>query len=100
MLASAQVELVATPELVDHVRNRGGALYVWAVRAPCCGGMIELRASTEQPAKEFRKIVTASSAPQIDLYLTAGLATPESLHLELGRRGRVRAFWNGLAWMV
>jgi hypothetical protein len=62
--------------------------------------MIELRASTEQPAKVFRKVDATSSAPPIDLYLTAGLTAPESLHLELGRRGRVRAFWNGLAWMV
>ena len=24
---------------------------------------------------------------------------PESLHVEIGRRGRIRAFWNGLAWV-
>ena len=89
-------EIVANQAVADHIRDHGGALYVWPVKAPCCGGMTDLRASTEKPEKAFRRI----DAPGFELYLTAGMATPESLHLEVGRRGRVRAFWNGLAWVA
>ena len=94
------MELVATPEVVEHVRQHGGALYVWPLRASCCGGTIELRASTERPAKVFRHVESTPVEPAIELYLTAGMLDPESLHLELSKRGRVRAFWNGIAWVV
>jgi len=28
------------------------------------------------------------------------MVPPGFLHLEAGRRGRIRAFWNGLAWVA
>ena len=90
------MQLVTTPEVVEHIRAHGGALFVWPLKAACCGGSIELRASTERPEKVFRRV----DVEGVELYLTAGMRDPESLHLELGRRGRVRAFWNGLAWVV
>ena len=51
------MDVVAEPEVIESIQERGGALNVW-------------------PLKQ-----------------------PESLHLELGRRGHIRAFWNGLAWI-
>ncbi len=90
------VELVATPEVLEHVRSRGGAVYVWPLRASCCGGTIELRAATERPAKVFRQV----EASGVELFLTVGMIEPDSLHLEVSRRGTVRAFWNGLAWVA
>ena len=96
MLPSPSVELVSTPAALEHVRSHGGALYVWPVKAHCCGGAVELRASTERPTKVFRRLDSGG----IELYLTVGMPDPESLHLELSRRGRVRAYWNGLAWMA
>lgn len=90
------MELLASDAVVDWVRARGGALYVWPRKARCCGGTVELRASTEQPDKVFRRV----EARGIELYLTVGLPDPESLHIEVSRRGRVRAFWNGLAWVA
>ena len=88
-------ELVASPGVIDAIRERGGALYVWPRKARCCGGTITLEAATRPPDRVFRRI----EAEGIDVFLPVGMAEPESLHVEIGRRGRIRAFWNGLAWV-
>ncbi len=90
------MELVAAPGVVDAIRERGGALYVWPRKARCCGGAITLETATERPDKVFRQV----EAEGVDLYLTIGMQLPESLHVEISRRGHIRAFWNGLAWVV
>lgn len=90
------MELVATPAVVDVIQERGGTLYVWPHKARCCGGAITLEAATDRPDRAFRRV----EVDGIDLFLTVGTAEPESLHLELGRRGRILAFWNGLAWVA
>ena len=94
------MDLVATEGVLEWVQARGGALYVWPRKARCCGGTVELRASTKRPDKVFRRLDAPRIEPGIELYLTVGMPDPESLHLELSRRGSVRAFWNGLAWVV
>ena len=68
---------------------------MWPVRARCCGGMIELRAATEGPDKVFRHV----EASGVEVFLSVGMVEPDSLHLEVSKRGKVRAFWNGLAWV-
>lgn len=90
------MELVTKPGVVDAIRERGGALYVWPRKARCCGGAITLEAATEPPDKVFRQV----EVEDINLYLTVGMQLPESLHVEISRRGHIRAFWNGLAWVV
>ncbi len=90
------MQLVATDAVVEWIQGHGGALYVWPRKAHCCGGTIELRASTARPDKVFRRV----DAGGLELHLTVGMPDPESLHLELSRRGRVRAYWNGLAWVA
>ena len=90
------MELVAAPAVIEAIRERGGALYVWPRKARCCGGAITLEAATEHPDKVFRRV----EAEGIDLYLTVGMMVPDALHVEISRRGRLRAFWNGLAWVV
>ncbi len=89
------IELVASARVIDAIRDRGGALYVWPRKARCCGGTITLEAATEPPDKVFRCV----EAEAIDLFVPAGMMAPDSLHVELSRRGRIRAFWNGLAWV-
>ncbi len=89
------MDVVAEPNVIESIQERGGALYVWPRKARCCGGTIQLEAATERPDKMFRRVDVRG----IELYITVGLKPPESLHLELGRRGRIRAFWNGLAWV-
>lgn len=90
------MELVSAPGVIDAIRERGGALYVWPRKARCCGGAITLEAATDPPDKVFRRVDIGG----IDLYLTVGMMLPESLHVEIGRRGRIRAYWNGLAWVA
>jgi hypothetical protein len=89
-------EVVADAVVLEAIRARGGALYVWPNKARCCGQAITLEAATEPPNKVFRQV----DAEGINLYLPVGMAAPASLHLELSRRGRIRAFWNGLAWVA
>ena len=88
-------ELVASARVIDAIRERGGALYVWPRKARCCGGTITLEAATEPPDKIFRRV----ESDGIDLFVPVGMMLPESLHVEISRRGRLRAFWNGLAWV-
>jgi hypothetical protein len=88
-------ELVASSRAIDAIRERGGALYVWPRKARCCGGGITLEAATEPPDKVFRHFEVEG----IDLFVPVGMMPPESLHVEISRRGRIRAFWNGLAWI-
>ncbi len=88
-------ELVAAGRVIDAIRERGGALYVWPRKARCCGGAITLEAATAPPDKVFRRI----DVDQIELFVPIGMAAPSSLHVEISRRGRIRAFWNGLAWV-
>jgi hypothetical protein len=88
-------EIVADDAVIAAIRGRGGALYVWPRKARCCGGTVTLEAATERPDREFRQL----EAGRIDLFLSDGMTPPGSLHVEIDRRGRVRAFWNGLAWV-
>jgi hypothetical protein len=81
------MQLVTSQQTIRQLQELGGAVYVWPRKARCCGGTVTLDASTARPkARTFRRLETGG----IEL----------SLHLELGRKGRVRAFWNGLAWLA
>lgn len=91
------MQLVTSQQTIRQLRELGGAVYVWPRKARCCGGTVTLEASTRRPkARTFRCLQTDG----IELYLACGLSEPDSLHLELSRTGRVRAFWNGLAWLA
>ena len=35
----------------------------------------------------------------VAVWATPGLAEPDELHLDLGRRGTVKAYWNGQSWI-
>jgi hypothetical protein len=88
-------EIVASAELVAHVAARCGRIYVWPSRARCCARSITLRASLDPPRGEFRLL----AFEPFDVLVPVGLRSPASLHLELGRRDHLRAYWNGLAWI-
>ena len=90
------MQLVAAPGVIESVTRHGGSLYVWPQKARCCGGTVRLEAATDPPDRAFRRV----EADGFDLFVTVGMALPDSLHLEVGRRGRIRAFWNGLAWVA
>jgi hypothetical protein len=89
------VRLVATSETVNHIVESGGTVYVWPKRSRCCGGWsYVLDAATLPPDRVFEPIHAEEG---IEVWATPGLVAPTELHLELGRRGALRAFWNGQA---
>ena len=55
-----------------------------------------LESATEPPDRDF-ELVHAAGGFQV--FATPGLVEPDELHLELGRRGKLRAYWNGQAWI-
>jgi hypothetical protein len=91
------VRLVATSETVTHIVKRGGAVYVWPKGSRCCSGRTYvLEAATAPPERVFQQIHAEHG---IEVWATPGLAAPAELHLELSRRGALRAFWDGQAWI-
>jgi hypothetical protein len=91
------MQLVTSQQTIRQLQELGGAVYVWPRKARCCGGTVTLDASTTRPkARTFKRLETGG----IELYLATGMSDPDSLHLELSRKGRLRAFWNGLAWLA
>jgi len=91
------VRLVAEQRTLQHVADRGGDLYLWPRGTRCCAGRsYVLEAATERPERAFRRLHEEQG---IALWATSGLAEPDEIHVELDRRGRLRAFWNGQAWI-
>jgi hypothetical protein len=94
------VRVVASPEAVDLVRERGGRLYVWTKSSRCCSGRLTwLEASTEPGGgRTFRRVEGAA----IELYVPSDLSRlPEELVVEArGRRRHLEAYWDGCAWVV
>ena len=81
----------------DQIETRGGAVYVWAKGMRCCRGRtFVLEAATEKPDRAF-ELVHAADGFQV--FATPGLVEPDELHFEVGRRGKLHAFWNGQAWI-
>ena len=95
------MKVLATPEVVDLVRDRGGRLYVWTDPRRCCGGGMTylLTASQARPGRTFKRV----PAEGFQLLFDSGsMQPPEELHLEVkGRRTkRVEAYWNGCVFAV
>jgi len=91
------MRLVVGSNVREHVDERGSVVYVWPRRVGCCSGRaFVLEAATEMPNRQF-ELIHASDGLQI--LASPGLRQPKELHLELGRRGKLRAYWNGQAWI-
>ncbi len=91
------MRLVIEPRARELVQERGGAVYVWARGTRCCRGRtFFLECSTEPPEREL-ELVHAADGFQV--LTTRALRLPDELHLEVDRRGRLRAYWNGQAWI-
>ena len=94
------MRVVASPEAVAFVRERGGRLFVWPHRSGgCCSGM-RLRTSTEPASdREFRRVPTDG----FELYLPARMTRqPDELELALRRfpTRHVEGYWDGCVWIV
>ena len=96
------MRVVASPEAVAFVRERGGRLFLWPTWTRCCRslGTWRLESSTEPRSdRTFRRV----PADGFELYLPGHLdREPEQLEIELRRfpRRHVEGYWNGLAWIV
>lgn len=90
------MKVLANPEVVEFVRDRGGYLFVWIDRLASSRNVTYVEASTQSPGAdhEFRHL----SGGGFELLIDAGGADlPDELHLDV--KGwptkRVRAYWNG-----
>jgi hypothetical protein len=91
------VKLLAGPRVREHVDKHGGAVYLWSHTTGCCRvRTITLEADTTRPQRDFELVHAADG---FRLFAAQGLIEPELLELELDRRGRLRAYWNGQAWV-
>jgi hypothetical protein len=91
------MRIVAAPGVREHIEERGGSVYVWAKASGCCHGRsYTLESATEPPDREFELVHAADG---FCVFASRGLLEPESLELELSRRGKLRAYWNGQAWI-
>ncbi|HET7236650.1 MAG TPA: hypothetical protein VFK59_09480 [Actinomycetota bacterium] len=91
--------MIASPEAVAFVRERGGRVFVWplTLEGPTAGrGVFALEASTESPGAG-RGFVRFGGAGFDVLIDTTEHGVPEELHLALTGwwRRRLRAYWNG-----
>jgi hypothetical protein len=91
------VRIVVQPGARDHIDERGGAVYLWARRTGRCRGRTFVLESATQPADRPFDLVHAADGFQV--FATPGLVQPDELHLEVTRRGKLRAFWNGQGWI-
>lgn len=96
------LRIIASDDVREFVRQHGGRLYVWATDHRCCRGLLTLLdADTRQPENWNERSEWAPAAG-FEVYLDAGWhGRPEELVLELswGRR-KVRAYWNGCAYVA
>jgi hypothetical protein len=93
------MRVVASPEAVAFVRDRGGRVFVWTLSmdAPTGGATVfALEASTESPGPE-RDFVRLSGTDFEVLIDTGNRALPAELHFAVKgwRRKLIRAYWNG-----
>lgn len=89
------MKIVAEDKVIDQIRRRGGVVYVWP-RKNCCSGILTLDASLLPPTRD----VTLVADVPLRVFAPPGMRLPSELHLELGRNSRVRAYWDGLAWIT
>ncbi len=93
------MRIVATPEVIEHVRATGGQVFVWTMTMAYGYGannVFVLEASTESPGPEREFLRFGGEGIEV-LYDPGERGTPEEMHLALvGHfRKRVAAYWNG-----
>ena len=92
------MRLVAEPRTLQHVVDHGGDLYVWPRAYRCCAGRAYvLEAATTAPdEKEFSRV---HEQDDVSVWATTNLVEPDEIHVEIGRRGGLQAYWNGQSWI-
>jgi hypothetical protein len=97
----SDMEVVASDEVRKWIAAHGGELYVW-VSAHGWGyfRMWLVEASTKKP-KERGLLFRHTRARGFDLLVQADRPLwPKRLELDLERHKKLRAYWNGVAWVA
>ena len=95
------MKVLAPPDVVELVRQRGGRLFVWIDAQRCCGPVTYLKTSWEPPKKGRR--FTSVAAEGFELFLDPGrFDLPDEIQFEVKgwRTKRVDGYWNGCVWAV
>jgi hypothetical protein len=95
------VNIVATPEARSRIRESGGLLFVrLSPPRSVRGAMRSVLLTTDPPpdALDYQRFETKGFL----LFLEPGLRPPRELHVHVvgWLRRRVRAFWNGCAFVL
>jgi len=93
------MRVVASPEAVAFVRERGGRLFMWpqTIRYRCAA--TRLASSTEpREDREFHRVPVEG----FELYLPVHMREPEELEIGLRTfpRRHVQGYWNGCVWII
>jgi hypothetical protein len=89
--------IVASDATVAAVHLRGGRLWVWSRSSRCCGANVRLETGTEERAgRDFRLVADEP----FEVRLATAHEPPDELHVDVSRRGRIGAYWNGCAWVT
>ncbi len=91
------MRLVAEQRTLHHLAEQGGDLYLWPRGIRCCSGRSYVLEAATRPSE--REFVRVHEEGAISVWATPGLVEPAEVHLELDRRGRLQAYWNGQAWI-
>ena len=93
------MRVLATAEVLSHVADHGGMLFVWVMKQrPIRGALRVLHTSTEPPpdALEWQRVESKG----LLVFLPPGMRLPKELHLVV--KGlltrRVEAIWEGCAF--
>ena len=95
------MRIVSSPEARSWISDEGGLLFVRLSRiASVRGAMRNVEVSTEPPpgALDYQRFETKGFL----VFLEPGVRPPRELHVEVVGwfRRRVRAFWNGVAFVT
>ena len=90
------MRVIASTEAAALVGERGGRLYVWGEGGHCCSATKHLETSAVPEAgREFECVHVG----EFEVFFPLEARLPSKLHLD-ARRGRVRAYWDGCAWIT
>jgi hypothetical protein len=96
------VDVVASDEAREYVRDRGGTLFVRSTHHGCCGGGLTLLGSTTERPGDASDFLCVGSG-DIDVRFR-GAATEGPRELVIEMRGRLRrrpaAYWDGCAFRL
>ena len=90
------VRILASDDIHEVVRERGGSLYLWTdVHGVCEGKVTLLQVATERPPDAGLRFALIGGEGYDVLLAIGSLLWPEFVELDVhGRKKRIRAYWN------